>query len=665
MDFREHLELYQELGFSVIPLVYGSKRPALPSWEEYQGRRPTEEELTAWFGGERRNVGVICGEVSDNLVVLDFDRPEVFEKVKSCLPPSAPVVETGRGFQVYLRTPFPAQTQKISQAGIDVRGEGSYVVAPPSLHPNGRIYRFLNPEVLEAKRLAYVGDLASLLQSLCQTAGVRLRSPQPSPPAGPSWVLKALEGVEEGERDVTATRLAGYFHSKGLPKEVALSILLDWAKKCSPPFPEKEVTKCVNSVWKYPGGEERVSFPTVSLRELLSHPMPEQQWLIENILPEEGVLAMVGEQGVGKTWLALHLACSVAGGKPFMERFGTNGGGTVLIVDEENGEKRLQRRLRRLVEQENLPIHIASMLGLNLSRKEWRETLEAKVAELCPKLIIFDSLIRIHRGDENKSQDISGVFGVLSELRKRYGTAIAFTHHMRKAGMFKHQNVLSQRVRGSTDILAYVDSVLAVVSTERSFALHQIKNRDGEPITPISFCIEDTDEDRTEIVVTGEIREEEDRKKQAMDVVREVLQEGRLSRKELTAMAGEKGIPSTTLSRALDELLKAGEVTKQREGRCVLYSLVRQDSQNYQNYQDYHGIYGDNHGNLGNSPPGPVGELQARLERKRAELKELEARLTGNPQIDWYTQNQITNLKIQIADLEAWIKEAEDGKESL
>src|SRR5690349_21430825 len=89
---------YQKLQISVIPLR--GKHPALSTWSQYQTAPATAEEITQWrrdklFG----NVGIICGAVSNNLVVLDFDGPGGYPAFIATFPHLANtfVVATGGG----------------------------------------------------------------------------------------------------------------------------------------------------------------------------------------------------------------------------------------------------------------------------------------------------------------------------------------------------------------------------------------------------------------------------------------------------------------------------------------------------------------------------------------------------------------------------------------
>jgi len=151
--------LYLEKGLSVIPLKPRGKEPLIP-WKQYQERLPTEEELERWFGNEKEaNVGIVTGRVSRNLVVIDFDSEVKFKKFVERLKSARKglqiaisntwIVKTGKGYHVYLRLPnaelVPRTKVRLAE-GIDLKAEGGYVVAPPSVHPSGKRYEFVKVE---------------------------------------------------------------------------------------------------------------------------------------------------------------------------------------------------------------------------------------------------------------------------------------------------------------------------------------------------------------------------------------------------------------------------------------------------------------------------------------------------------------------------------------
>lgn len=153
---------YIAAGLSVIPIDPQTKRPysgLLPtvdgrrSWKPFQERIASEHEIRKWFSRPRINIGIVCGAVSGGLIVLDFDvhADTVYPQFLKHCPWAVelPVVKTGKGYHLYLRTDAPEGNQDLAKdrAGhvlIQTRGEGGYVLAPPSIHPSGARYEVLN-----------------------------------------------------------------------------------------------------------------------------------------------------------------------------------------------------------------------------------------------------------------------------------------------------------------------------------------------------------------------------------------------------------------------------------------------------------------------------------------------------------------------------------------
>jgi len=130
---------WSHLGVSVIPILARSKSPALPSWHEYAEHLPTKQELQAWFCVDY-NIACICGTVSHNLTVVDFDSLEAWEHWQTHHDPIDTYrVKTRRGWHLYFYTEEKTQTWRGED--IDVKGERSYVLTPPSIHPSGHVYQ--------------------------------------------------------------------------------------------------------------------------------------------------------------------------------------------------------------------------------------------------------------------------------------------------------------------------------------------------------------------------------------------------------------------------------------------------------------------------------------------------------------------------------------------
>jgi P4 family phage/plasmid primase-like protien len=185
-DFISTAMRYREAGLSVIPVrADGSKAPALKEWTSFQHHLPSEDELRQWFGnGVKRGVAVVCGAVSGNLAVLDFDDEDAYiafgdlvvEHGLQTLVSRLPCAKTPGGYHYYLRTPEPLATQVLARGEdgsvlVEVRGEGAYAIVPPSpaeVHPDGKPYELLTGDLCAVPQLTAeeVEDILSLVRAL-------------------------------------------------------------------------------------------------------------------------------------------------------------------------------------------------------------------------------------------------------------------------------------------------------------------------------------------------------------------------------------------------------------------------------------------------------------------------------------------------------------------
>lgn len=149
------IDQYLNWGISIFPLKERDKKPLL-AWQQYQQRHPTREEIEAWRGEGHKNWGAICGSISDNLLVIDIDRAELFEKLGLVdFAKETFTVRTGKGYHVYMKLQSPMKRKSLMWDGkeeLRFQGEGSYVVMCGSIHPTGRRYDHFSGSPFEIKR---------------------------------------------------------------------------------------------------------------------------------------------------------------------------------------------------------------------------------------------------------------------------------------------------------------------------------------------------------------------------------------------------------------------------------------------------------------------------------------------------------------------------------
>lgn len=137
---------YQERGFRVIPIdpYVGDNKKAGVVWRTTRFRK-SAKQFVEFFRPPVSALSIVLGTESKNLVVRDFDDVTAYDawrRDNGDLASIQPTVQTGRGFHVY------GVLEGVRSRPVDhgeIRSNGNYVVAPPSLHSSGSRYRWINP----------------------------------------------------------------------------------------------------------------------------------------------------------------------------------------------------------------------------------------------------------------------------------------------------------------------------------------------------------------------------------------------------------------------------------------------------------------------------------------------------------------------------------------
>ena len=191
-------------------------------------------------------MAIVTGAVS-SLVVLDVDPLHggdtsigELERAHGRLPHTVEAITGGGGRHAYFSHPGGLVHNQVGLApGLDLRGDGGFVVAPPSVHPSGRRYVWTPSHRPEETPPA---PMPSWLLDRARR-GEHMGHPLPH------WRRLVREGVREGERNNSIASLAGHLLWHGVDAKVTLDLLLCWnATRCRPPVSDDEVARTVESI---------------------------------------------------------------------------------------------------------------------------------------------------------------------------------------------------------------------------------------------------------------------------------------------------------------------------------------------------------------------------------------------------------------------------------
>ncbi len=259
---------YLERGLSIIPIRPRDKKPLI-AWERYQKERANEEQVERWLAQwPDANVGIVTGAVS-GVDVIDVDSSKGAQALTEYLPETfeTPTCQTPRGgSHIYVahRDVLGNAVRFIEDC--DYRGQGGFVVAPPSIGKNGRPYSWAPYlSIFDATPAALPEPIYYLLKN---AFGGSMRGVHPNRNKAQQSATNATLNFEQGHRDDTLFHIAHSLIKGGMTPDNALICLKVIALQCNPPFPEKEVQAKIESVLKRISTKERNL--TAEIREIIS-----------------------------------------------------------------------------------------------------------------------------------------------------------------------------------------------------------------------------------------------------------------------------------------------------------------------------------------------------------------------------------------------------------
>ena len=265
----EHALDYLKRGWSVVPghtvledYTCSCRQPDCDRpgkhprvrWAEFQTRLPTESEVSYWW---RRwpdaSIIIITGAIS-NLGVVDVDPRHGGDEAwrewlqKHPTPETVMALTGGGGVHYLYRHPGREVRNRANMLpGVDFRGDGGYIVAPPSGHSSGRTYEWdasAHPDDMEPIEMP--GALVLLVVRSVNEGGEEKR-----PPLDIEAYVEGREVIPEGARNETMARITGYFAGKVEDYDTLVSIVESLNERvCRPVMEERELVRLMQSIWR-------------------------------------------------------------------------------------------------------------------------------------------------------------------------------------------------------------------------------------------------------------------------------------------------------------------------------------------------------------------------------------------------------------------------------
>ncbi len=449
---------YVAEGFKVFPLKPKDKIPITPHGlkdatqlqigvKEYWGRNPYS------------NIGLVC----NNLIVIEFDAGHNGLESKAVLIakygefPRTRVHKSGGGGEHWLyKAPANINVRPgaggYGYPGVDIRANDSYIVVPPSIHPNGNRYEIIDDSPL-AEAPGWLIELANtkIRRPTCATASQE----QPVP-------------LMEGNRNSQLTSLAGTMRRRGMTQtEIEAALVTINKERCQPPLDESEVSRIAGSVSHYAPMTTIPLTKPVPEQHQNNHHKPELKYLdsvkaqeVQSLwypyIPIGKLTLLEGDPGVGKSWVMLAIATAVSCGHGLPPAFGPNEIGYTLIASAEDGLADTIKPRLTLMQAE--AASICAIDGLFTLDDTGFEMLEDWIKQVQPILVIIDPLVAYLSSemDINKANQVRYATARLARLAEKYNLAMVAVRHLTKGSSLKPL----YRGLGSIDFTASARSVL-------------------------------------------------------------------------------------------------------------------------------------------------------------------------------------------------------------
>lgn len=302
--------------------------------------------------------------------------------------------------------------------------------------------------------------------------------------------------------------------------------------------------------------------------------IPERLWLIEDIIPDRGIILLAGSPKSGKSNFSLNVGRSLVFGEPFLDKPANKGKVLYLALEryELIQERSSSLGLKDISNFLVLPPYLETPLKTthSLNEKEL-PILKGMIRRVGPKLIIIDPLILfldLSPDDFHRYDRLYPRFGELRKICEDFNCAIMLVHHTRKSASVRPSNKkeMTDEILGSRAIAAISDVLICVSKKGQGYQAEIRSNFRKPEVFKYDFA------EDLQIFLTDE--EEEFRTKQeaaACYILDAVETFGQRKRSELISLIGDRlGISQdsaeTLVKRGIRKLREEGKIKHVKHG---------------------------------------------------------------------------------------------------
>lgn len=457
MEFVEHALQYAEKGFSVFALPVNGKVPRKDT-NGFKDATRSQELIEEWWSENAHyNIGIKCGNFKGRcLVVIDIDKHgndgykglSELEDLLGELPDTVTALTPTGGRHFYFLSAKALKNSAKFQGkdGVDVRAEGGYVVAPPSIHPDTK-----TPYRWENGKSPFEIPFAMLPNSWERAMEKNVSKDE----------KRTIEDVKftKGNRVDSLVSLIGSLVRKGLNElEIRAAVDVANSMRCLPPLSPSEMETNVYPALTRNWLKEDPFWENIKVKSsYLPEPVPFDQVTEEDLVLAPELIKGTLRQGhkmmlsapskAGKSFGLLELAFAIAEGKPF---FGDDCvQGKILYMNMEIDESSFFNRLNKIYAKlmpANGIIHKGNIVIWNLRGKG------APIDQLADAIIeesrgfnaiIIDPLYKVMMGNENDNSEMGKMVAIFDRIASETGASIIYAHHFAK-GFGGDKNVIDR-----------------------------------------------------------------------------------------------------------------------------------------------------------------------------------------------------------------------------